>query len=61
MRALADSMKDHATRAIMLRIGAKRRADNISSFFMANLPSLATSRLPDQGKGIRDDHHNVFT
>ena len=29
---------------------AKRRANNISSFFMADLPSLAMSRLPDQGR-----------
>jgi hypothetical protein len=36
---------------------AKRRANNISSFFMADLPSLAMSRLPDQGKDIRDRHH----
>ena len=36
---------------------AKRRANNISSFFMADLPSLAMSRLPDQGKDIRDCHH----
>ena len=36
---------------------AKRRANNISSFFMADLPSLAMSRLPDQGKDIRDYHH----
>ncbi len=36
---------------------AKRRANNISSFFMADLPSLAMSRLPDQGKDIRDCHY----
>jgi hypothetical protein len=36
---------------------AKRRANNISSFFMANLLSLANFILPDQGKGIRDCRH----